>query len=163
MLKEGPRRYSEMWNHFKEKGGSKSTFNRLLNENEENLRIFRIKKGGAVFYRINDFPYNVKALLVLLDHIIKEKEFVTIDPPAKKEGESFSESIARRTFQYLYQIPKNKQELMFYQALKRNIVRLYPKLDLRKITQFTIVETSASTSGKQSLLTFIEGLKDAID
>lgn len=134
-LKKGPRRNSEIWKHLKEKGISKPTFNRMLNRNEKDHRIFRIKRGEAVFYQINDFPLNVKALLVLLDHIIKEKELAMIEPPAKKEGESFSESIARRTFQILYEIPKNKEEMIFCQTLKRNIIRLYPKLDLRKISQ----------------------------
>jgi len=142
---------------------SESTTNRLLNDLSDKGLIFRIEHDGKIFYRINDFPLNVKALLVLLDCAIKDKELAIFDMPAVKEGESLSEQIARMVYHYLYQTPKDKQELVVYQTLKRNIIRLYPKLDLRKICLLTIGEIEASASGNQSLLNFLEGFKATLD
>ena len=170
-LKDGPREYSEILEHLKRKKISKSTSNRLLNRNVEENRILRIEKGNRVFYRINDFPLNVKASLVLLDCSIKEKEFALSDISAKeressfssgKEGENWSEAVARKFCRHIYQT-QNKQWLVAYQTLKRNIVRLYPKLDLREIVQLSIAEISASDSGNQSVLNFLEGLKVVLD
>lgn len=162
-LEEGPREYSVILRHLKREKISPSTSNRLLNKMVEENRIFRIKKGKRVFYRINDFPINVTAFLVLLDCAIKDNERVILSMPPVKEGESQSEEIARIVFHNLYQIPKFKQELAFCQALKNNIIKLFPKLDLRKICLFTIAEISASASGNQTLLNFLEGLKGALD
>jgi len=157
-LKEGPRRYSEICNHLSENKISKQTTNRLLNKNVKTNRILRVEKGSNVFYRINDFPFNVNALLVLLDCAIKEKEMVLLDNAVNEK-----EAIARAVIQYIYQTPTDKQELVVYQTLKGNIIRLYPKLDLRKIVQLTIAEIIVSASGNQSLLNFLEGLKAALD
>jgi hypothetical protein len=162
-LKDGPRKYSAIWRYLKENGTSQSTLNRLLNKNVEENRIFRIEKGNSVFYKLNDFPFNVNALLVLLDCAIKEKEIALLEKLAPKEGESPDETTGRLLYHFIYETPKNQTELVFCQTLKRNIIRWYPKLDLRKICQLAIAEVYVSASGNLSLQNFLEGLKAAID
>lgn len=65
-LKNGPRQYSEVVAHFKTKKVPKSTANNLLNEMVDTVKLFRVERSGKTFYRLNDFPDELKVKLALM-------------------------------------------------------------------------------------------------
>ena len=74
---------------------------------------------------------------------IKEKELF-LSSKAEKDEETISEQLKRVIYE-TYKKPADKKDLTAGKLLKNNIIRLYPKLDLRKIFQFTISEIEASS------------------
>ncbi len=71
-LEDCPKQYTETIDHLRAQGIEKRTANNILKRLEMAGRIFRIKKAedGKIFYRINDFPDNIDALLQFL-HLYK--------------------------------------------------------------------------------------------
>lgn len=106
----GVLRYNEIVKAMKGQKVSKSTTNRLLNELSEKGLIFKIEKEGKTFYRLNDFPDDIKLILSATDVMAKEssKEELGIRNP--------------------------------FEVLKQNILTLYPKMDMNKILDLTKAE-----------------------
>lgn len=67
-LKDCPKQYVEIIEYLEGKKVKRRTANNLLKETEKERKIFRIKKDGRIFYRFNDFPDQINALLLLLDN-----------------------------------------------------------------------------------------------
>lgn len=164
-LKEGPRTYSELCKYLQGKEISKSKTNRLLKKNVEENRIFRIEKEKNVFYKINDFPLNVNALLVFVNSAIKERENKLRAHRARQDetaatSEETHKLDIKEIVREVFETNSINQELKEFQTLRRNIILLYPKLNLPKIIQFTLVEIGALFSGNQPLMNLLEKSKE---
>lgn len=126
----GPLIYTEIVKELeKRKVCSRSKTNGLLNVLSEKGLVFRIEKGNNVFYRLNDFPEDVKVLLSGLDAM------------AKKEPE---------------------MEWMF-EAWKKNILTLYPKMDMDKIADLTLFEVKAKYEKDSFMQNVIAKFKEMME
>ena len=68
---------------------SESTTNRLLNRLTEKNHVFRVEQDNRVFYRLNDFPVEIKVKLVLLESFGNE------NPELKEAVQLLKENIVR--------------------------------------------------------------------
>ena len=76
-LKDSPKRYSEIKRHYNKelKGENAPKFNSVLKRAERKGKIFRIPLSRKeVYYRLNDFPPDVKEVLAVCDTCIKNNE-----------------------------------------------------------------------------------------
>jgi hypothetical protein len=66
--KEGPKLHNDIIKALKKrsKGFSESRLNDYLNGMVAKDRIFRIEKDGKIWYRINNFPPNIKGIIAIL-------------------------------------------------------------------------------------------------
>jgi len=71
-LKDGTKQHNEIVRELKRKEISESKINRILKENE-GKRVFRIKKDGKAFYRLNDFPKKVLLFFAFVDSYAENK------------------------------------------------------------------------------------------
>ena len=74
-LKECPNstsQYNEIKKALKKHSISGSTVNRMLKDNE-GTKVFRVKKGRKIFYKLNDFPKDIQMFFALIDSF-KEKD-----------------------------------------------------------------------------------------
>jgi hypothetical protein len=127
-----PLRYSEIVKEMEGQGVSPSKTNSLLNELSEKGLIFRIEKDRKVFYRFNDFPVKVKAVLSGI---------------AAFKGEVPEEELGKRN-------P--------FEILKQNILTLYPKLDLDRILDLTEEEVKAEYAEDSFMRKVIAKFKDML-
>lgn|GEM_PF-4115534 len=65
-LKDGPKQRNEIVKHLKGYKISESKVNRMLNEND-GKRIFKFKKKGKVYYRLNDLPLEAQIFISFVD------------------------------------------------------------------------------------------------
>jgi hypothetical protein len=66
-LRNGPRQYSEIVAHLGTNKIAQRTANDLLNEMVDTRKLFRVERRGKTFYRLNDFPDELKVKLALID------------------------------------------------------------------------------------------------
>jgi len=66
-VKECPKPEMEIVEYLESAGMTRSVAIDLLNKAAQARKIFRIKKDGTIFYRFNDFPDNINAILTLLE------------------------------------------------------------------------------------------------
>ena len=66
-LRDGTRQYTEIVDALKKNCVKERTANNLLNRLVEAKKIFRVEINGNVFYRLNDFPLEVRGILALID------------------------------------------------------------------------------------------------
>ena len=94
----------------------------------------RIEHDGNIFYRINDFPLEVKALLSVLNSL-------------KGIGETEEEE---------------KLVQVFVSALRRNIIMLYPKSRVEGIFELTVGELKAKFEDDTMMENIIRNIKNQL-
>ena len=67
-LQDCPKQHTEIISHLKTLKVKERTANNIIKRLEKDRKIFRIKKAGnkRIFYRLNDFPNKIDALLAFL-------------------------------------------------------------------------------------------------
>jgi hypothetical protein len=72
-LKDSIHSYSEIIEHFKSKNVAKSTVNDLLKDDVDQNKVFKIDKNGNSFYRVNDFPLDIKVIFAFIDALPQDR------------------------------------------------------------------------------------------
>jgi hypothetical protein len=67
-VKECPRSETEMNEYLESRRITGSAKDDLLNKELQTRKIFRVEKDGTIFYRFNDFPDEINAILILLEN-----------------------------------------------------------------------------------------------
>ena len=120
-LKEGPRQYSEIIEYLDKTGIKRRTANNLLKECCSSGKLFRIeRKGGKVFYRLNDFPKEVQLFLAFVDSYPHSNNFKKLldqlkDDVIKLHGKLTFDQILNLWYAYikgLGEVDKQTKELL---------------------------------------------------
>ena len=77
-VKECPKPETEIVEYLKSKQITDLATVELLNKAVQTRRILRIEKDGAIFYRFNDFPDKVNAVLFLLDALTDTDQWIRL-------------------------------------------------------------------------------------